>query len=381
MFKEAVVLQDEGLAIEPFDSDDMMEFKAMHEQLAIVDNLIQDMEMGVSNAEVVALEAICPGVIMSNWPQGGFTLNKSKTNLKVAIEAAEEAQKGLIRRMIDWIVSKFKAFIKWVGQKLGLVSKSAPDKVQELKESVAELHIAVGKATKLDVAAVSKLGDEYHEKLMNVLANQYYREVVLRKGSLAQELDDILDQVGNAIDNVTTISDAIDAETYARKSQKMHPAKVKVGTMDSFADISKATQEYCADLSKRMRDASHSISNEKAGTAGEQQLSPLLAKTVTELDATVQHYFTKRDMDSFGELYEAALKKFEDHANKLSGLNPKEGKAFSDYAAFVLQMSHMMVTVLALNATIILASIRFVAQLTIDYHNGLDAILKKDGEK
>lgn len=378
MSQEAVALQDVGLAIEPFDSDDMMEFKAMQEQLAIVDNLIQDMEMGVSNAEVVALEAICPGVIMSNWPQGGFTLNKSKTNLKVAVEAAEEAQKGLIRRMIDWVVSKFKAFIKWVGQKLGLVSKSAPDKVQELKESVAELHIAVGKATKLDVVAVGKLGDEYHEKLMNVLANQYYREVVLRKGSLAQELDDILDQVGNAIDNVTTISDAIDAETYARKSQRMHPAKVKVGTMDSFADISKATQAYCADLSKRMRDAAATISNEKAGS---EQLSPLLAKTVTELDATVQHYFTKRDLDSFGELYEAALKKFEDHANKLSGLNPKEGKAFSDYAAFVLQMSHAMVSVLALNATIILASIRFVAQLTIDYHNGLDAILKKAGEK
>lgn len=378
MFEEAVALQDEGLAIEPFDSDDMMEFKAMQEQLAIVDNLIQDMEMGVSNAEVVALEAICPGVIMSNWPQGGFTLNKSKTNLNVAMEAAEEAQKGLIRRMIDWVVSKFKAFIKWVGQKLGLVSKSAPDKVQELKESVAELHIAVGKATKLDVAAVGKLGDEYHEKLMNVLANQYYREVVLRKGSLAQELDDILDQVGNAIDNVTTISDAIDAETYARKSQRMHPAKVKVGTMDSFADISKATQAYCADLSKRMRDAAASISNEKASS---EQLSPLLDKTITELDATVQHYFTKRDLDSFGELYEAALKKFEDHANKLSGLNPKEGKAFSDYAAFVLQMSHAMVSVLALNATIILASIRFVAQLTIDYHNGLDAIVKKGNEK
>ncbi len=378
MSQEAVALQDEGLAIEPFDSDDMMEFKAMQEQLALVDNLIQDMEMGVSNAEVVALEAICPGVIMSNWPQGGFTLNKSKTNLKVAIEAAEEAQKGLIRRMIDWIVSKFKAFIKWVGQKLGLVSKSAPDKVQELKESVAELYIAVGKATKLDVAAVGKLGDEYHEKLMNVLANQYYREVVLRKGSLAQELDDILDQVGNAIDNVTTISDAIDAETYARKSQKMHPAKVKVGMSDSFADILKATQAYCADLSERMRDAAASISNEKAGS---EQLSPLLDKMIGELDATVQHYFTKRDLDSFGELYEAALKKFEDHANKLSGLNPKEGKAFSDYAAFVLQMSHAMVTVLALNATIILASIRFVAQLTIDYNNGLDAILKKGNEK
>ena len=51
MSHQAVALQDEGLAIEPFDSDDMMEFKAMQEQLAIVDNLIQDMEMGVSNAE------------------------------------------------------------------------------------------------------------------------------------------------------------------------------------------------------------------------------------------------------------------------------------------------------------------------------------------
>lgn len=378
MFEETVAIQDEGLAVEPFNSDDMMEFKAMQEQLAVVDNIIQDMGMGVSNTEVVALEAICPGVIMNNWPQGGFTLNKSKTNLNVAMEAAEEAQKGVIRRMIDWIVAKFKAFIKWVGQKLGLVSKAAPDKMKELKESVVELNTAVDKAEKLDVAAVTKLGDEYHEKLMNVLANQYYREVVLRKGSLAQELDDVLDQVGNAIDNVTTISDAIDANTYARKSQKMHPAKVKVGMSDSFADITKATQDYCADLSKRMRDAAASISNEKPSDV---QLTPLLGKTINELDASVQHYFTKRDLDSFGELYEAALKKFEDHADKLSGLNPKEAKAFSDYASFVLQMSHAMVTVMALNATIIMASIRFVGQLTLDYHNGLEAIVKKGNEK
>lgn len=378
MSQEAVALQDEGLAIEPFDSDDMMEFKAMQEQLAIVDNLIQDMEMGVSNAEVVALEAICPGVIMSNWPQGGFSLNKSKTNLKVAIEAAEEAKKGVIRRMIDWIVAKFKAFIKWVGQKLGLVSKAAPEQVKELKESVAQLNDVVSKASKVDLAAVSKLGDEYHEKLMNVLANQYYREVVLRKGGLAQELDDVLDQVGNAIDNITTISDAIDANTYARKAQRMHPSKVKVGMTDSFADILKATHTYCNDLSARMREASQTISNEKAG---EGPLTPVLTRTIAELDASVQQYFTKSDMDSFGTLYQTALKKFEDHVDKLSGIDQKEAKAFSDYATFVLSMSHALVSILAYNATCILAQIKFVGQLTIDYNRELDVILKKADEK
>lgn len=378
MFKEAVVLQDEGLAIEPFDSDDMMEFKAMQEQLAIVDNIIQDMEMGVSNAEVVALEAICPGVIMSNWPQGGFTLSKSKTNLKVALEAAEEAQKGIIRRMIDWIVAKFKAFIQWVGQKLGVVSKSTPEKVKELKTAVSKLHVALVDASKVDLKAVAKLGDEYHEKLMNVLANQYYREVALGKGNLSKELEDILDQVGNAIENITTISDAIDANTYARKSQKMHPAKVKTGITDSFADITKATREYCDDLKARMHTAGQTISKEPAGTG---LLEPLLTKTIDTLEVMVYKYFTKSDMESFATLYEAALEKFLAHEKKLLGINQKEGQAFGEYAAFVLSMSHAMVSVLVLNATIITAQVMFVSKLTIDYHHELEAILKKDGEK
>lgn len=378
MAEEAVVLQDEGLAVEPFDSDDMMEFKAMQEQLAIVDNIIQDMEMGVSNTEVVALEAISPGILMNNWPQGGFTLSKSKTNLKVAMEAAEEAQKGIIRRMIDWIVAKFKAFIKWVGQKLGIVSKKVPEQVKELQESVAELNAAVGKAAKFDLQAVAKLGDEYHEKLMNLLGNQFYQEVVLGKGDLGKELDDVLDQVMSAIDNITTISDAIDANTYTRKAQKMHPSKVKVGVSDSFSDITKATQSYCNDLITRLRTASQTVSNEKPS---DELLPNVLTKTIGALAGAVQQYFNKKDLDNFATLYEAALKKFEDHANKLAGLNQQEAKAFSEYATFVLTMSHAMVSVLAFNTSIIAAQVKFVGQLSIDYHREVEVILKKAGEK
>lgn len=127
-----------------------------------------------------------------------------------------------------------------------------------------------------------------------------------------------------------------------------------------------------------MRTASQTVSNEKAGTG---PLDQVLSKTIETLDASVQQYFTKSDMESFATLYETALKKFTDHENKLFGLDQKEGQAFGEYAAFVLSMSHAMVSTLALNAAIISAQVIFVSQLMVDHHRDLEAILKKADKK
>lgn len=113
-----------GSIVQPFTEADLIEFQALQEKLDKVTVIEDSMKLGVGHDQVVALEAIQPGILLDNMPSGGFTLKASQQNLKVAMEAAEEAKKGIIERMIDFIVKKIKQLIEWVK---GLFTKSAKD--------------------------------------------------------------------------------------------------------------------------------------------------------------------------------------------------------------------------------------------------------------
>lgn len=123
---------------------DVAEYLKLSTTLEAFEELYENIasSMTISQEEVVQFESLQPGVLLNNYPAGGYSVDRSDKNIKVALESADIGKGVLIGAVVALLVKGLISLFKWIYNKItGRNKKVETDNgVKKVQEAKVQMH-------------------------------------------------------------------------------------------------------------------------------------------------------------------------------------------------------------------------------------------------
>lgn len=317
----------------------------------------------IANCDIISAEALCPGILMDNYPMGGYSGN----NLKKAIASMEANQLLMVGGIIGAIIAIILGIIKAISlffkgdavasskNRTETVNTNHEKVVTKVKEAaVKQRHI---QEIRKEVSHNTKITDDYHQEFLDNINRMFgtnYTKTTPSEKVIEEVIDKATDDFSEAIKSIqcrlinelykTVPSDGFNA-TLAKMiievPKVLDNVKHNIDYMDSFIDQPMDPRNVGGDVEPDPYKASDTFINltlaiMKMTPTGDSADLRVLMKFMLKSEENDQFgdNFTIADAERWSENLCTYVKKFElhDYSSKANDLANRVDKLLTAMA-------------------------------------------------